>query len=142
MNGALTLRGFPIQRSGKWKTRRFHGRRSITPMKHKGRKPAKTRCHNRNGVQLREHTSSFHDNERQGENKDQHCENQKREGDKDSECSRERKDTEVHEEVIQLGNSEHSEKPVHPGSVQELRELSASVQVTDETDQQEEEPPF
>lgn len=149
MNGALTLRGFSIQKSGKWKTRRFHGRRSVTPMRHKGRRAvAKTRCHHKaekkisHELPVREHTGSLHDGERQGENEDKHSEDQKRQGHEDSSGSGKREDTEIHEEAIGLGNSEHSEQSVHPGSIQELRELPASAQVTDETSPEEEEPPF
>lgn len=117
-------------------------------MRHKGHKPSKTRCQHRteraitNGIQLRKHSGSSDHDGREVENEDKHSEDQKREGHEDSCAEGKREDTEVHEESVTLGNSEHSEQSVHPGSVQELRELPASVQDTDETSPKEEEPPF
>jgi hypothetical protein len=148
MNTPLTLRGFSIAKGGKWKTRRFHGRRSVTPMRHKSKKPSKTRCISKvertdfHGIPIRKHTSASQSDERDTQNKDEHCEDQERKGNKDCDDEGKRKDAEVHEEVEPLGNSEYSEQPVHPGSIQELRELPASVEVTDETGPEEEEPPF
>jgi hypothetical protein len=141
MKEALTLRS--LQTVGKY-TRRLHGRRAITPMKSKAKKVAikKTRSTHRieTNVQLPKHTGSRNGRERSPSCENQHSGHQEREGDKDSHSEGKRKDTEEHQDLITEGNKSHPECTIHPGSLQELRELSelAFHDEEDKTEHQEE----
>lgn len=114
-------------------------------MRSKRRKPAKTRCKHRverDGISIRKHSDSHDEHERLDADKNQLCENREWKGDENNACEGKWENTEVDKEAIPLGNPSDSAQPIHPGSLQELRELSASLQDTDETGPEEEEPPF
>jgi hypothetical protein len=125
MKEALTLRS--LQTIGKY-TRRLHGRRAITPMKSKGKKVAikKTRSSHKveANVQLPKHTSSRNGSQRSSSTENQHSIDQERKGNKDSGSEGKREDTKEHQEVITEGDKSNQECTIHPGSLQELRDLS------------------
>ena len=111
------------------KTRRFTGRRSITPMRSKHKKSIqKTRHHKveKRHVQLLKHTSTQYDGGRQGEDQNQCSEHSQREGNQDGDGQGEWKDTEILQEAELLRNTENSEKSVYPGPIQTLPHLSES----------------
>ena len=108
-------------------TRRFSGRRGITPIRGKHKKPIpKTRGHKvekKPYVPLRKHTSSQQHGKWQEKDTKEHCENSEREGDEICNLGDGRQNQEKCEVVVQSGNSENSEKSVHPGPVQTLSEM-------------------
>lgn len=120
------------------KTRRYTGRRSITPMKSKHRKTIpKTRHHKverKTHVPVLQHTGSQQLSERKEADKDQHSQHTKWEGNQDSHSPGERKDTQEHSQVEQVRNTENSEEPIHPGLIQTLPDLSQSeITAVDQT---------
>jgi len=143
----LRLKKFPT------KTRRFHGRRAITPIRNrKNKRYARTRSHNRveesNAIPVLQQTDSHVGEKREEDHKKEHSRCEKREGDKDSRDEGKREDAEKHETPETEGDSRHSELTVHPGSVQGLpintsedseNAVSASSNVTH---LEEEEPSF
>ena len=130
------------------KTRRYHGRRAVTPMRRRHHRHTKTRAQprvgNENGkdVQLSQRTASSDDGERKDAHEDADGGYPERKGTKDGDLQGERKDQEEHSETDGEGGGVHSEVSVHPGSLQELRELPASIPDANETSLEEEEPPF
>lgn len=110
-----------------FQTRRFTGRRGITPMKSKHRKSVpKTRSHKvekKPYVPIRKHSVSQCPGERKAADTEKHSENQEWQRNEDSDSNERRKTQEEHTQVDQGGNTENSEKPVHPGPVQTLPEL-------------------
>ena len=110
-----------------FQTRRFTGRRGITPMKTKHRKSVpKTRSHKvekRPYVPIRKHTTPEQPRKREATDTEEHCEDTKRKGEQDSDSGEGRKDKEEHAQIEQSGNTENSEKSVHPGPLQALPEL-------------------
>jgi len=115
----LRLKKFPT------KTRRFHGRRAITPIRNrKNKRYARTRSHNRleesNGVPVLQRTDSHVGEKREEDDKKEHSGCEKREGDKDGLNEGKGAHAEKHETPDTERNSQHSELTVHPGSVQGL----------------------
>ena len=115
----LRLKKFPT------KTRRFHGRRAITPIRNrKNKRYARTRSHNRledsNGVPVLQRTDSHVGEKREEDDKKEHSRCEKREGDKDGLNEGKGAHAEKHETSDTQGDSQHSELTVHPGSVQGL----------------------
>lgn len=110
-----------------FQTRRFTGRRSITPMKTKHRKAVpKTRSHKvekKPYVPIRKHTIPQQPSERETTDQKEHCQDKERQGNQDSRSDDGRKDKEEHPQVDPGRNTENSEKSVHPGPVQALPEL-------------------
>lgn len=120
-------------------TRRFTGRRGLTPIKTKQKKSIpKTRGHKvekKPYVPLRKHTSSQQSGKRQTTDQEKHSQDQQREGDQVGCCGGERKDEEKHQEVVQCRDTENSTESIHPGPVQTLSALSeqAAVHAPSET---------
>ena len=141
MDGTKTLRRY-------FQTRRFKGRRGITPMKTKHKKPIpKTRGHKverKPYVPIRKLTNAQQHGQRDTKDKDEHCKDSQREGDQDSHHEGERKDQEEHTQVEPSRATENSEKSVHPGPLQTvpgLPEQTAAHTETDETQIESEELP-
>lgn len=123
------------------KTRCLHGRRAITPIRHKKKK---TRSHHsigkktKNGIQLQQHTSSSHDSGWEEQNENQYSQNQEREGNENSRDTGERKNKEVKQDSDCERDTIYPKESVHPGSIQELREVSAeSIAEADTQDEEE-----
>jgi len=124
------------------KTRRYTGRRSLTPMRSKHKSIGKTRGHRvekKRHVQLLQYTSSQHDGQRQRENEDEHSEHSSGQGNQNSDSEGKWKDTEIHQEAEQIRGSEDSKESVHPGPVQTVfdmfeQEISAGNQTSDKTE--------
>jgi hypothetical protein len=115
-------------------TRRFTGRRGITPMKSKHKKIAKTRNHKVEGkrnVQLLQHTKSRNDEEWKDTGSQEYCEDSKRQGDKDSGCQGKWEDTKECAQTNQGGNTENTEKSIHPGPIQTVSNVSESATADD-----------
>ena len=115
-------------------TRRFTGRRGLTPMKTKHRKTIpKTRGHRvekKQYVQLRKHSNPKQQDERQGSDKNEHCKGEERKGCEDSSLEREREDTKKHTQIDQRGDTEDSEESIHPGLIQTLSRLPEQTETT------------
>lgn len=123
-------------------TRRFTGRRGLTPMKTKHRKTIpKTRGHKvekKQHVQLPKLSNPKRHDERQEGDKNEHCESEEWKGGEDSCYQGERKDTEKHTQIDQRGDTEDSEESIHPGLIQTLPRLPeqatiAKTSAVDET---------
>lgn len=130
MNGLRALRVLN-------RTRRFHGRRAITPLRPKRKRILKTRCHTKVGnVSIQQHTGSRSDGKWSSQDQKEHSEHQGREGNKIGGDHGKWKDSEECEELDQCGNEEDSELTVHPGSLQEVSRLPeyASSDSTNETE--------
>jgi hypothetical protein len=108
-------------------TRRFTGRRGITPMKSKHRKlVSKTRNHKvekRPNVRIRKHTIPQQSCEWQTTDTQECCENQEWQGNQDCHSDERWKTEEKHTQTQQSRNTENSEKSVHPGPVQTVPEM-------------------
>ncbi len=106
-------------------TRRYSGRRAITPMRSKLKKIQKTRGHKveKKHVPLFKHPSSFHDGEREKEDESQCCQHTERTGDQDSNDKRGEENQKEHTCPEQKGNSADSTESIHPGPVQTLPRL-------------------
>jgi hypothetical protein len=131
----------PLRVSVFKKTRCLHGRRALTPIRHKKKK---TRSHHsigkktRNVVQLQQHTGTSHVSEWEEQNENQYGQNQEREGNENSGSPGERKDKEVKQDSDYERDTIHPKESVHPGSIQELREVSAeSIAEADTQDEEE-----
>ncbi len=137
MNGTKTLRGLG------GKTRRITGRRSVTPIKPRRKRILKTRYRKRveNGVSIQQHTGSRSDGKWREEDEEEHSRDKEWKGIQDCGTDRKWEDSQEHQETVQCGNTENPAKSVHPGSLQELHELSqlAVADITNETELQEEE---
>lgn len=120
MDSRATLRRY-IQ------TRRFSGRRGVTPMRTKHRKPVtKTRSNRvekRSDVSVRKHTISCVNRKWKEENEKEHRNDQERKGDKDCDSGGGEEDKEECSHVEQRGDSADPEESVHPGLVQTLSGL-------------------
>ena len=118
-------------------TRRFTGRRGVTPIRSKLKKSIpKTRGHKvekKPYVPLRKHTSTQQLHQRQETNKEEYSENQKGEGDESGNSTSGRQDEEKCKEIVQSGNSENSKESVHPGPVQTLLDMSQQTIAKDQT---------
>ena len=119
-------------------TRRFTGRRGITPMKSKHKKIIKTRSHKVEGkrnVQLLQHTKSRNDEEWKDTDTQECRENSERKGNKDSGFDGKWQDAQECPQVNQGGGSENSEKSIHPGPIQALSGLPESAAVSPTSDE-------
>lgn len=124
-------------------TRRFTGRRGLTPMRSKHKiRVTKTRGHKverRNHVPILKHASSQQHGERKEDDQNQHSEDTQRQGNQDSCDERKREDEKEHTQIEQIRNTENSEKSVHPGTLQamcglsEQQQLSAEYEASDKT---------
>lgn len=116
-------------------TRRYSGRRAITPMRSKVKKIQKTRGHKveKKHVPLCKQTSS-HDHEKRSEtsHEDKHGEYQEWKGKQNGYCQAGEEDKEEQTQVEQERNSTDSTKQIHPGPIQALLCLSASQYDTQE----------
>lgn len=111
------------------KTRRFTGRRSITPMrsKHKHKSIGKTRGHRvekRKHVQLLQHTGPQHDGKREGEDENQHGGGTQGEGHQDCDSSAKWEDTQINQEAEQIRDRKDSKESIHPGPLQTVSDMS------------------
>ena len=142
MNGLRSLREsmFPFDLKGR--TRRFHGRRGITPIKSKKKRIIKTRSQRRflaeaepqnsgilsanrvENVSIQQHTSARSGEERSSHDEKEHSEHQGEERDQGSGDHGKREDTQKCQEADKCGNGEDSEFTVHPGSFQGVPRLS------------------
>jgi hypothetical protein len=108
-------------------TRRFTGRRGLTPIKTKQKRTIpKTRSHRvetKPYVPLREYTGSFESRERQATDKEKHCEDPKWEGDQISCLDGEWQNKEECEKTQSEGNTENSAESIHPGPIQAVSTL-------------------
>ena len=125
-------------------TRRVTGRRALTPMRSRGRKPAKTRStgivkKKRNVLFSKPSESRIIGERPQGDTKEQ-CDSEERKGSQGGSDSGKQHDTEVIKASDGKGDSCDSPRPIHPGSIQGLQ--AASLHELDETELKEEEPPF
>ena len=112
------------------KTRRYTGRRSLTPMRSKHKTIGKTRGHRvekKRNVQLFHYTNSQYDGEREGTDKNKHSPGAQGEGDQNSDSQGKREDTEINEEAEQIRNTEDSKESVHPGPLQTLSHVLEST---------------
>ena len=112
----------------KKKTIRRRGRRAITPMRRKVRHAVnKTRSAHKvdNGVPLYQRSDAYGPGKGPQQRKDTDGEHQGQKGDENSDSEGEWCHEEIHETTDLSGNQLYSTLPVHPGSVSELRELSA-----------------
>ncbi len=125
------------------KTRRYLGKRCLTPMRSKHKRSAgKTRGHKiekRDHVSLLKYTSSQHHGKREGTDKNEHGEYQEWQGNQNSDSEGKRQDTEINEEAEQIRNEEDTKESIHPGPVQTLlhmseQQISAGNQTPDKTD--------
>lgn len=123
------------------KTRRFSGRRGLTPMKTKHRKSvAKTRSHRVEkgaDVSIRKHTISCINRKWKEENEKEYREDQERKGDKDGDPGAREEDKEEYSQIEQNRDIPDSKESVHPGLVQAvpgLSEQSADDQEGDQTE--------
>lgn len=121
-------------------TRRFTGRRGLTPIRTKQKRTIpKTRSHRvetKPYVPLREYTGSLESSERKASDKEEHCNDKKREGDQSGDCERGEQNQEERSQIESKGNTENSAKSVHPGPVQALSALpreSADDETCEET---------
>lgn len=137
----MNVANLPLRVSVFKKTRCLHGRRAITPIRQKKKK---TRSHHsigkktKNGIQLQQHTSSSHDSGWQEQNENQHGQNQERKRSEDSGNPGERKDEKIPKDADEERDTIHPKESVHPGSIQELREVSAeSIAEADTQDEEE-----
>lgn len=139
MNGEKTLRG---------KTRRIQGRRSITPIRRKHKLAVmKTRSNTKvDGLPILQSANTLSLSERIKTQTDtkEYSLGEKRQGNEGGDSTGERQDKEVSEASLSCGYSENPEESVHPGSIQGVPSGSphALTQVTNETQHEEEEPPF
>ena len=122
-------------------TRRYKGRRALTPMRSKHKcQIKKTRGHKvekRHHVPLLKHASSIHDGERKEEDQSQLGHSPQWKGDQDSHNQGGKEDAKEHTQVESIGNTENSEKSIHPGPVQtlpDMSEQSADDQTIDKTE--------
>ena len=124
MDGTKTLDQKIFKRY--FQTRRFTGRRGITPMKTKQKKSLpKTRGHKveKKYVPIRKYTGSQCLCERQGTDTEKYSQDSKRKGIEDSHTGQGRENKEEHPQIEQGRNTENSEKSVHPGPIQTVSEL-------------------
>ena len=134
MDGRVTL-GRYLQ------TRRFSGRRGLTPMRTKHRRSVpKTRSHRvekKADVSVRKHTISHVNRKWKEANEEECCQDTKREGDKDGDSGSGRKDKEKCSQIEQIGDQQDSKESVHPGPIQAvpgLSEQSAYDQTSEQTE--------
>lgn len=125
-------------------TRRVKGRRALTPMKSRGKKPAKTRSSilvkKKRNVLLPKSSEPCIDSQRSQSDTKEQCDSEEREGSQGSSDSGKQHDTKVVKETHEPRDQCDSPGPIHPGSIQGLS--PASLHELDETQLKEEEPPF
>jgi DNA polymerase sigma len=125
MEGTKTLDQRLLKRY--FQTRRFTGRRGITPMKSKHKKSVpKTRGHKvekRPYVPIRKHTGSQQHEQRTTTDTKEHSEDTERKGDQDSHSDEGRKNEEEHAQINEGRDTENSDKSVHPGPIQAVPHL-------------------
>lgn len=116
-------------------TRRYSGRRAITPMRSKVKKIQKTRGHKveKKHVPLCKQTSS-HDHEKRSEtsHEDKHGEHQEWKGKQNGDSEGGKENQEEQTQVEQKGNPTDSTKQIHPGPIQTMLLMSASQYDTQE----------
>lgn len=104
-------------------TRRYSGRRAITPMRSKLKKIQKTRGHRveKKHVPLCKQTNT-HDHEKRSEtnHEDEYCEHQEWKGEQNGSYQAGKEDQEKQTQVEQKRNSTDSTKQIHPGPIQTL----------------------
>lgn len=140
-----SLRSFLALQSNK--TRRLHGRRSITPIRHKHQTaPAKTRSASKTGarhVSVHKRAGAQHNAvKREDTDQTELRQHQGEQGHQDSDLDGKRQDTEVHPQTVAPGNQPDSAESVYPGTVQAvhgLPEQTADIIAFDETLPEEEE---
>lgn len=122
-------------------TRRFTGRRGLTPIKSKHKAHLrKTRGHKveyKPYVPILKHTGSQQHDERKEDNKSEYSQSEKRQGNEDSHHEGKREDTQEHSQVKQGGNTENSKESIHPGPLQALLRLLESTAACEEDDKTE-----
>jgi hypothetical protein len=125
MEGTKTLDQRLLKRY--FQTRRFTGRRGLTPMKSKHKKSVpKTRGHKvekRPYVPIRKHAGSQQSSERETTDPQEHRKDTEWKGDQDSHSDERWENKEEHPQVVEGGATENSEKSVHPGPIQAVSEL-------------------
>ncbi len=108
-------------------TRRFTGRRGLTPMKTKQRRVIpKTRGHRvekKPYVPIRKYAGSHNNEGRKETDTKESCENSQWEGNQGSHNLGGQENKEECKETQSIRNTENSEEPVHPGPVQALSEM-------------------
>ena len=120
-------------------TRRFKGRRAITPMRSRGKKTRSILVRKKRNVLLSKPSEPRINRERSQENTTEQCDSQEREGSQGSSGQGEQQGKEVVKTPDSQGDQCDSPRPIHPGSVQGLPS-SASLLEFDETELKEEEP--
>ena len=126
-------------------TRRVKGRRAITPMRSRGKKPSKTRSSvlvkKKHNVLLSKSSEPCINRQRSQNDTTEQCDSEERKRSQGSSDQGKQQDTEVVKETDGQGDQCDPPGPIHPGSIQRLSS-SASLYELDETELKEEEPPF
>lgn len=122
-------------------TRRFTGRRGLTPIKSKHKVHLrKTRGHKveyKQYVPILKHASAKQHDERKEDDKSEYSQGEERQGHQDSTHEGKREDTQEHSQVEQGGNTENSKESIHPGPLQALLRLLESTAAYEEDDKTE-----
>lgn len=136
----MNVSPLPLRTSVFKKTRCLHGRRAITPIRHKKKKTRSNHLVGKHGVKLPicEHSGASHVGQRENEDKKEYSGNQEWKGDEDRGNRGEREDKDINKATESRGNPIDSNESVHPGSIQELREVSAEIIPEADTQDQEE----
>jgi hypothetical protein len=110
-----------------FQTRRCTGRRSLTPMKSKHKKSVpKTRGHKvekKPHVPIRKHSGPQQSCRRETTDTQEYSENTEWKGNQDSSSNERWENEKEYTQIEQGGNTENSEKPVHPGPVQAVSQM-------------------
>lgn len=115
-------------------TRRYSGRRAITPMRSKLKKIQKTRGHRveKKHVPLSKQTSTHHDEEGSKTcHQDEHCGHQEWKGEQNGHHQGREENQEEQTQTIEERSSTDSTKQIHPGPIQTLLLVSATAAITD-----------
>ncbi len=106
-------------------TRRFTGRRGITPIKTRQKRIIpKTHRHRVEDVPIHKHPIPQLSSERKKADKGQYSEDSKREGNQGGHDQGKREDTKEPTPLKSIGNQEDTKESVHPGTLQEVQQLS------------------
>jgi len=125
-------------------TRRIKGRRALTPMRSKRKKHIKTRSNPsvKRNVLVSKPSDTRLDSQRSQSGKKEQCDSEGKQGSQGSGDQSEQQSPQVIETLDDRGDQCNSNRPIHPGSIQGLPNANASQHELDETELQEEEPPF
>lgn len=131
-----------LDRSKRYKfTRRYSGRRAITPMRSKIKKIQKTRGHRveKKHVPLCKQTNTHHD-EKRSETccKDEYCRHQEWEGEQNGSYQGREENQEKQTQAEQKGSTNDTTKQIHPGPIQTLLCLPETSPDASIRDQEEE----